>query len=149
MIGLVNSTKINDKDFTQRKLGYGYKDSRKEIIKKKATIQARRGQMELYSGGGISPFFWHTILSRYTACNLTKNSEKLIALSGVAKEFRAASGDTYLAGLWKQSLHYGLLWRRKAKRGTRVQRNKSYTPYWSRASVAAVGTGSGVKLSDI
>ncbi|KAI0843895.1 HET-domain-containing protein [Daldinia vernicosa] len=149
MIGLVNSRKVKDEDYIQRKRGYGYKASRREIIKEKANLQARRGRTELYSGGGISPFFWLTILSTYMTCNLTKDSDKLIAMSGIVKAFRVATGDTYLAGLWKQSLHYGLLWKSTANRGTRIRRNESYAPSWSWASVAAVGTGSGVELCDI
>ncbi|KAI2618422.1 HET-domain-containing protein [Hypoxylon sp. NC1633] len=81
--------------------------------------------------------FWLAILSRYASCNLTKESDTLIALSGIAKAFREVNGDAYLAGLWKGEICYGFLWETTARRGTRVHRNESYAPSWSWASVVA------------
>ncbi|KAM3064977.1 hypothetical protein ACMFMF_011592 [Clarireedia jacksonii] len=40
----------------------------------------------------------------YRSCKLTFEKDRVIAFSGIA------SGMTYLAGLWKESAHVGLLW---------------------------------------
>lgn len=53
---------------------------------------------------------WNDVLQLYTRCSLTKPSDKLIAISGVAKDFAIAIGDEYLAGLWRRNLINGLLW---------------------------------------
>jgi hypothetical protein len=41
---------------------------------------------------------------------MTEESEKLPAISGVALQMQLITEDTYLAGLWKASLLYGLVW---------------------------------------
>jgi hypothetical protein len=48
----------------------------------------------------------------YTSGKLTKNCDKLVALSGVAHEMqrRAICDDSYLAGLWRRDLLFELLW---------------------------------------
>jgi hypothetical protein len=55
---------------------------------------------------------WLEILRRYSSRNLTKPSDKLPALSGLAHEYQMRWGDEYLAGLWREHLWKGLLWRR-------------------------------------
>jgi hypothetical protein len=35
----------------------------------------------------------------------------MIALAGLAGQFRDMTGDTYLAGLWKSDLHKQLCWK--------------------------------------
>jgi hypothetical protein len=52
--------------------------------------------------------YWEGIVHR----SLTKPTDKLPALSGIAAEYQRVSGDTYLAGLWKSNLPWGLLWGR-------------------------------------
>jgi hypothetical protein len=55
---------------------------------------------------------WEKIVQAYTSGNLTKVTDKLVALSGVAREIRrrAIPQDTYLAGLWRHDLIFELLW---------------------------------------
>ena len=54
--------------------------------------------------------YWDGIVDLYTRSNLTRKEDKMIAISGVAKEMRVILNDTYLAGLWKEQLPYQLLW---------------------------------------
>ncbi len=54
--------------------------------------------------------YWHEILSVYTSSNLTKAEDKLVAISGLAKQLQPYLGDEYLAGVWKESLPSELLW---------------------------------------
>ncbi|KAI1119786.1 heterokaryon incompatibility protein-domain-containing protein [Nemania abortiva] len=78
---------------------------------------------------------WSAILSVYMSSNLTKDSDRLIALSGIAKIFRELSGDTYVAGLWKKTIDLDLAWRSYASRGIPARRSTSYAPSWSWASI--------------
>jgi len=55
---------------------------------------------------------WLGIVTRYSSRNLTKELDKLPALSGLAHEYQVRWGDEYLAGLWRKDLWRGLLWRR-------------------------------------
>ncbi|KAH7391372.1 heterokaryon incompatibility protein-domain-containing protein [Cadophora sp. MPI-SDFR-AT-0126] len=56
---------------------------------------------------------WQSILQHYACRSLTRASDKLPALSGVAMLYHRTTKNDYLAGLWKQSLLIGLLWRRQ------------------------------------
>ncbi|KAJ4412427.1 hypothetical protein N0V82_008822 [Gnomoniopsis sp. IMI 355080] len=53
---------------------------------------------------------WNDILLTYVRCSLTKDEDKLVALSGVVKDFASAAGDEYLAGLWRRNFINELLW---------------------------------------
>ncbi|KAH6622270.1 heterokaryon incompatibility protein-domain-containing protein [Boeremia exigua] len=53
---------------------------------------------------------WYTIVEEYSLRNLTYQSDKLPALSGIAKMFEKRTGYTYLAGLWKEDLIVGIAW---------------------------------------
>jgi hypothetical protein len=77
------------------------------------------------------------MVTRYSSRNLTKASDKLPALSGLAHEYQMRWPDEYLAGLWQKDLWKNLLWRRDAKynvpehgRPTEFQ-----APTWSWASI--------------
>ncbi|KAF8852312.1 HET-domain-containing protein [Acephala macrosclerotiorum] len=56
------------------------------------------------------PSYWHIIVVEYTRCYLTKPTDKLPALSGLASIFQANTGYSYIAGLWQEDLRDGLLW---------------------------------------
>ncbi|PMD19087.1 HET-domain-containing protein [Hyaloscypha hepaticicola] len=54
---------------------------------------------------------WDYIIRDYSRCFLTKPEDKLVALSGIAKEFQSRIwSDKYLAGLWEADLYHTLLW---------------------------------------
>jgi hypothetical protein len=53
---------------------------------------------------------WPHIVRLYSMGKLTYGTDKLIALSGVAKWYQDQRDDQYLAGLWKNDLARGLLW---------------------------------------
>lgn len=69
----------------------------------------------------------------YSASDLTVSSDKLVAISGVARVFGTASRDDYCAGLWKSNFIPQLTWRIKAGGGIRP--NSYRAPSWSWASV--------------
>ncbi|KAH7111491.1 hypothetical protein B0J13DRAFT_576907 [Dactylonectria estremocensis] len=72
---------------------------------------------------------WTNIVEQYSARRLTKDSDKLPALSGIARRFRDATGAYYLAGLWGESLIYGLCW--FSDRGHRRRPSEPRGPSWS------------------
>jgi hypothetical protein len=51
---------------------------------------------------------WKDIVERYTRCALTMPNDKMVALSGLAKLYQHATGDDYIAGLWKSHILEGL-----------------------------------------
>lgn len=58
---------------------------------------------------------WYSRLHEYTGIRkLTKPSDKLPALSGIATYLAKLTNDKYLAGLWAGDLCRGLLWQRDA-----------------------------------
>jgi len=54
--------------------------------------------------------YWAEIASTYSHMALSKPTDRLPALSGIASEFHRVTGDQYLAGLWRQHLPQGLTW---------------------------------------
>lgn len=54
---------------------------------------------------------WTRLVQTYTRGGLTKETDKLVAISGLAKALAAQSGMEYLAGLWNRQLVQQLLWR--------------------------------------
>lgn len=53
---------------------------------------------------------WSNVVVAYTKCDLSHPTDKLIAISGLAKEIRKLANDQYLAGLWRKHLPHHLLW---------------------------------------
>ena len=54
---------------------------------------------------------WDMVVATYTQCALTKASDKLPALSGIAMLFHQATHDRYVAGLWMSHILRQLDWR--------------------------------------
>ncbi|OTA58382.1 HET-domain-containing protein [Hypoxylon sp. EC38] len=75
---------------------------------------------------------WLAAIFMYTIRDLSVSSDKLPALGGVAEQFHLATGDQYLAGLWRSTLVLDLLWQRG---GSLYPRPLGYrAPSWSWAS---------------
>lgn len=53
---------------------------------------------------------WYHVIGKYGTLSLTKQSDKLPAIAGIARQVQIATGDTYLAGLWKSDIERGLQW---------------------------------------
>ncbi|KAK7413623.1 hypothetical protein QQX98_007486 [Neonectria punicea] len=119
-----------------------YKKARLELARKKATLAASGAQhYDPRDRGQESSGYWYhaqwgSVVSIYTNCALTKESDRLIAMAGIAKTFREVNGDIYLAGLWKRMIYTDLAWIANASDGAQVRRSESYAPTWSWASVA-------------
>lgn len=77
---------------------------------------------------------WYGLVEDYTSRSLTKFTDEMLALAGLARASQSHFEDSkYLAGLWSGHLPFALLWRAKDDRGVRPP---SYiAPTWSWASV--------------
>lgn len=92
----------------------------------------------------IAPFLrsWQKIIMNYMNCGLTFASDKMVALSGVADEFRILSNKTYVAGLFDNGfLTEQLMWQRiggQQMSGQPATRSSVYrAPSWSWLSLDA------------
>ncbi|CVK90869.1 related to tol protein [Fusarium proliferatum] len=82
-------------------------------------------------------FTWHRSVQEYSRLNLTFESDKTIALAGVAQRMqRTRQDDRYLAGIWEKNLPLDLLWMVWPTPTIGKPRLARY-PSWSWASVSS------------
>lgn len=55
---------------------------------------------------------WNHVIEHYIKMDLTKESDRLPAVSGLAAAIGDVTGDEYIAGIWLRDLDTGLLWSR-------------------------------------
>ncbi|KAG7414193.1 hypothetical protein Forpe1208_v008168 [Fusarium oxysporum f. sp. rapae] len=80
-------------------------------------------------------FTWHRTVQEYSRLNLTYESDKTIALAGVAQRMQRTRPDgRYLAGIWEKYLPLDLLWMVWPTPKVEKPRLARY-PSWSWASV--------------
>ncbi len=95
--------------------------------------------------GGSAEFHaeWFQIVEEYSGRQLTRQNDKLVALSGIATRIQQDSGYHYLAGLWRESLLLDLLWHIDPHENPMPPhpRAKEYmAPTWSWASIPGRAT---------
>jgi hypothetical protein len=56
---------------------------------------------------------WHRFVEFYSECSFTRDTDRLIAISGLAHIFEEITGDIYMIGLWKSNLAQSLAWYHK------------------------------------
>ncbi|KXX76935.1 hypothetical protein MMYC01_206153 [Madurella mycetomatis] len=80
---------------------------------------------------------WTCLVKEYTACGLTIPSDKLIAISGVAKYVAALLQGDYVAGMWRSHLEGELLWYviQSGLPGKTSRPAQYRAPSWSWASI--------------
>ena len=76
---------------------------------------------------------WTQIIDKYSFSNLTYQSDRLVALSGIARAVQIETEDQYVAGMWRKNLEFQLCWNLFT---TAPQRSPDYrAPTWSWASL--------------
>ncbi|KNG52725.1 pin domain-like protein [Stemphylium lycopersici] len=105
--------------------------SSKRLLRKWMDLAHSNGELELCSDRVF--FHWSDLVNSYSRCELTNESDRLIALSGLVQIFQDFTGDEYLAGLWRQNLREHLAWNTTTLAPGSVSR--SMHPSWSWASV--------------
>jgi hypothetical protein len=93
---------------------------------------------------------WRRVITEYSGMNLSKPSDRLPAIAGIARSVGKQLNSAYLAGLWRSALPGDLLWRvdhayqgqeRRSPYGLTIfygpqERTSAYiAPSWSWASV--------------
>jgi hypothetical protein len=100
----------------------------------------REDRLKLIQGFDLR---WFLCVTSYTLCKLTKQTDKLIAVSSVARELANMKvvGKRYLAGLWDINLPFQLAWISVQGDTTparkRVGDAEYVAPSWSWASIEA------------
>ena len=85
---------------------------------------------------------WRTLVTEYSGKLLKKPSDRLPALSGVAKRLQKTIKSEYLAGIWEVDLPGALLWSlttpvaAAVQIDPRLQRSEYRAPTWSWASLS-------------
>ena len=71
--------------------------------------------------------FYHTAQWYSTRC-LTKGSDRLPAIAGIARRFQSLTGEHYVAGLWRSDILQGLVWRAGWHDSSEHLRTPRYAP---------------------
>jgi hypothetical protein len=75
-----------------------------------------------------TPPQWLYLLSEYSTCHLTYQSDKLMAIEGLMSKISQRTGVKFQAGVWNDLLHSGLLW---SAQGEPLIRLEEGPPSWS------------------
>jgi hypothetical protein len=75
---------------------------------------------------------WYSILQNFVRRNITNHADRLLALSGVARDIARLTAYGYFAGLWGEDLCAGLLW---STNGNAETLKDASEPSWSWASI--------------
>lgn len=87
---------------------------------------------------------WYWLLTEFSRRSITHKTDKLPAISGLARVIKHAAGGRYLAGLFENDLDRGLLWSVEATFDWNLEtdsglhtsgRKLGIAPYWSWASI--------------
>ncbi|TVY58547.1 hypothetical protein LCER1_G003830 [Lachnellula cervina] len=95
--------------------------------------------------------YWYEQVREYSYLGLSHQSDRLMALAGVATVFQERLGSRYLAGLWQQDIARSIMWKVTRYGGTqqrKVRRPKqALIPSWSWASLIIKTPGLGIVFS--
>lgn len=89
----------------------------------------------------IARKLWSEIISSYSKKRLTKQTDRLVALAGIAEIVGQMTGSRYLAGLWEHDLMHSLLWECLSIEAEVWTPSQDYiAPSWSWASMECATT---------
>lgn len=94
-------------------------------------MQYEKGFRNTTSESQIRPQ-WARVVQQYSGRHLTKETDRLPALSGLAKEFQQQGFGSYNAGLWTKDFPLWLTW---SCRGNTLRTGSYIGPSWSWASI--------------
>ncbi|KAF5568927.1 heterokaryon incompatibility protein [Fusarium phyllophilum] len=78
-------------------------------------------------------FTWYDWMEEFTSKYLTRETDRLPAVAGMASYIASLSGMKYKAGLWEEDILRGLMWRRSSSGHSK--RVPGGAPTWSWASI--------------
>jgi hypothetical protein len=83
---------------------------------------------------------WYQLVNYYAQLSISYDQDRLPALSGLASHISSHLAGGYIAGLWRQDLVRGLLWRPNSHFGATSRIDDFNIPTWSWASVKLIKT---------
>lgn len=86
------------------------------------------------AGIDMDGFFsiWNEIATAYAGCSLTKESDRVIALSGITSKLRGLVNDTCVTDIWTRSIERQLTWFLwGSPKSPRTKPNVPVAPTWS------------------
>ncbi|PSN70820.1 hypothetical protein BS50DRAFT_630887 [Corynespora cassiicola Philippines] len=85
--------------------------------------------------------YWYLLVKDYIDREITRESDKFAAITGLAKRTAELTVYTYIAGLWLEDMHKGLLW---SSREFGRQSTTYTAPSWTWISLRNGGPDSGI-----
>ncbi|KAF2787707.1 HET-domain-containing protein [Melanomma pulvis-pyrius CBS 109.77] len=76
-----------------------------DVLPRECTVSS-----DYFAKKPLSPSMWGWIVERYSGCNLTYATDKLVAISGLARQIQKQTRDQYVAGMWREDLEFQLCW---------------------------------------
>lgn len=99
-----------------------------------SVIQGMEAVQEFVTESFLS--YWHQLVRKYSTTNLSRASDLLVALAGLAKPLQERYQLTWSFGLWREYLLRDMLWYVRSGRGVP---SRDRAPTWSWASVEVRG----------
>ena len=105
-----------------------------------------------------APAIWRKMVYAYTLRSLTVNTDRILAISGVAEVLGRSIEGGYWAGLWESDLPLGLMWKStpadveysKTNSGTLRSRPEEYQgPSWSWVSINSIANYAQYSTSEV
>ncbi|EXL91810.1 heterokaryon incompatibility protein-domain-containing protein [Fusarium oxysporum II5] len=81
---------------------------------------------------------WNSLVQRYTQRNLTRQTDRILAISGLAQIFSPMRGGAYAAGLWAKDFPDTLLWENRSR--ALYLRPSDQGPSWSWTAINSTVT---------
>jgi hypothetical protein len=105
--------------------------------------------LEVYENPGELGYVWLDVVSEFSRLRLTKESDRMPAVSGIARRFYGTGLGRYVAGIWEADLARGLLYEREQVSGTEraklqeaISSARESQPSWSWTSIPMHGSSS-------
>jgi Heterokaryon incompatibility protein (HET) len=101
-------------NFTERSMQGGFVRHHVQIRQLQKAISHEHNSKDIIEELGVTwqmqSKCWEHVVQDYSFRKLTKYSDKLIAVAGIADAIQRQSSSRYLAGIWQDHLHMQLLW---------------------------------------
>jgi len=82
----------------------------------------------------IAGVAWIYMVNNYSTCDLTRESDRLVAIAGLAAALQPLMHCRYVAGIWEDNVIPQLLWFREPGEYVQLQSKLMQPPSWSWAS---------------
>ncbi|KAM0431385.1 hypothetical protein ACHAPT_005362 [Fusarium lateritium] len=150
---------LQERELSPRVIHYSRDTIRWECVCQKATLEfpwsdglSFNNALRAFDQGQLQPqgtegwysneaarknsFVWFEVVERYTKRSLTKQTDILPAVSGIARYFSKEIGDKYHAGLFESHGVIGLIWKiQDGSKDKRTRHHEYLAPSWSWASI--------------